>query len=122
MIKTIEKPYRKTTSDWIVAVENGEEKPEKITVEYYPLTVKELKQRQTDLARQKEENPEAVIWISDLLLPRLKALPDLYDPTGEKQIELTLDWLEAQDIRNLKNIQEAIERDESPKSKVPDNA
>jgi hypothetical protein len=117
MIKQTEKPYRKTTATWIY-VENGEEKTAVVGVEYYSLSVKGIKERRAELAEKQKNDPEAIVWVSEALLPRLRALPDVGDADG-KPIELTLDWLEDQDIRNLKNLQEVIEADENPKSEKP---
>lgn len=108
-----EKPYRKTTADWIV-FENGEERTEKISVEYYPMTVKDLKARQAEFTEKGKGDPDATVWVSELILPRLRRLPDLGDADG-KPIEITLEFLEDQDVRNLRNLQTAIEEAENPK-------
>jgi hypothetical protein len=117
MIKTTtEKPHRITTADWFI-FENGTERIEKIPVHYYGLTVKQLKERQAEIAEISKKDENAVIWLSDLLLPRLHSLPELGDENGQP-VELTIEFLESQDLRNLRNLQKAIEEDESPKSET----
>lgn len=120
MIKqTTEKPYRKTTADWIV-FENGAERVEKVQVEYYSLTVKQLKEQRDKIVERHKGDPEAIVWLSDLLFPRLHALPDFVDEQ-EQPVKLTLDWLEEQDVRNLNNLKDAIDADETPKVGKPES-
>lgn len=108
MIKVRTKPHRQTTADWLI-FENDEERTEQIRVQYYPLSVKDLKDSQDVKADEK-------LWLSDVLIKRLHALPDLCDET-EKPIEITLEFLETQSVQNLKNVFEAIDAHENPVKK-----
>jgi hypothetical protein len=108
MIKVNSKTFRQTTAEWEV-FEDGENKIENVRVQYYPLTVKDLKDNQ--------DNPEdEKLWLSDVLLKRLHALPDFCDDE-EKPIEIKLEFLDNQSIDNLKRVFDAINQHESPSQK-----
>jgi hypothetical protein len=107
MIKVTGKPYRQITADWVV-FENDEERTETIRVQYYPLSVKDLKDNQ-------DKSEDEKLWLSDVLLKRLHALPD-FCGEDEKPIEVNLEFLDNQSIDNLKRVFDAINEHESPKS------
>ena len=107
MIKTQSKPYRQTTAQWTVC-EGDQEREEAIRVQYYPLTVKDLKE-------SKQVADDETTWLSDLLVKRLHALPDLVGE-DDKPVAITIDFLDIQAVSNLRKIFEAITDHENPKS------
>jgi hypothetical protein len=108
MIKVNSKTYRQTNSDWLVC-ENGEEKIENIRVQYYPLTVRDLKEAQDKPADEK-------LWLSDVLVKRLHGLPDFVGD-DDAPIEISVEFLDSQSIDNLKRVFDAINEHESPSEK-----
>lgn len=99
---------------------DGEIKTTSIRVLYYSSTTKELKDRFAEAQakiKTARENKEAVaFWHSDSLVERLQSLPDLVDEETKKPFEITLEFLDALDPKNVKAIAKAIEEDENPKS------
>lgn len=93
-----------------------------IRVRYYSATTKELKedyeQAKIAIEEARKKNESAVFWNSETLARRLESLPDLVDQDG-KPFEITLDFLESLDARNVGAIVKAIEEDQNPKSKAP---
>jgi hypothetical protein len=87
-------------------MDEGEIKTREVTVLYRNRTVRELRQFEAE----SKADPEKMLYISDLLFPRLVGLPEL-------TLELTLEWLEEQDPKNLKALQEAIRESENPEKK-----
>jgi hypothetical protein len=91
-------------------MDEGEIKTREVTVLYRNRTVRELRQFEAE----SKADPEKMLYLSDLLFPRLVGLPDLPELKGK---ELTIDWLEEQDPKNLKALQEAIRESENPEKK-----
>lgn len=100
---------------------DGKPVTEDIRVEYYSLTIEEMKAYRKDLEAKIAENPEAVIWMSETLAPRLHALPDLTDAKG-KPFEITLANLEKVPLENLDAIKTAIDEDLAGKSRPAKSA
>lgn len=112
-----EKPYRSTKAKWIL-FENGEEQTVEVTVQYYSPSVREIREARERLAAKVNGDPEAIVWLSDLLAERIHAIPELVDD-DEKPVEISAELLELQDLRNLQSLDEAIKADQDPKSKPP---
>lgn len=95
---------RRVKANWETSDAKGEISSEEITVEYYGLTVAEVRANQAEFERLTKEKKS---WfISDTLFKRIFRL------NGEP---ITLEWLENQDVKNLRAVEEAIEGDENPK-------
>lgn len=94
--------------------EGGELVEKQIRVCYYDYTTKQLKEQQAKFEADTKENPNALVWNTDALLTRLHSLPDIVDADG-KPVEITLDFLDALDVKNVQAIKKAIEEDVNPK-------
>lgn len=115
-INTIEKTVRETMAPFELS-ENGKNRTEQIRVQYKSFTVKEMKQRRAKYEAEAKANPDAVVWLSDTLAEKLIALPDLLDDK-EKPVEITVEFLDTLEVRNLEAIKKAIEDDEDPAKKL----
>jgi hypothetical protein len=100
---------------------DGKPVAEDIRVQYYSLTIHEMKAYRKDLEERIAENPEAVIWMSETLAPRLHALPDLTDEKG-KPFAITIENLEKIPLENLDAIKTAIDEDLAGKSRPAKSA
>jgi len=90
--------------------EKGQTKTDQIQVFYYSLTIKEIKDYQLKLTAIAKKDPGTVIYLSETLAERLHSLPDLADAKG-KPLAITVENLDAIDIRNLEAIRKAIDED-----------
>jgi hypothetical protein len=105
---------RKTKAEWEYM--DGEEiKTREIRVLYRSLTIKEEKELREQFKAETERDPHAILWVSEEILPRLVGLKDL---PGAPE-EITLDWLEDQETKNLRAIEQAIKNDLNPEKKLP---
>lgn len=99
-------------------VSNGEGGIEvrEITVEYYSLSTRRLKQMREAVAKRIKDNPDEPLWHSTALAERIHSLPDLLDKKN-KPHKITVEFLDTLDVRNLEAIREAIEEDLRPKAR-----
>lgn len=99
---------RETKADFLFVDDEGEQKTEQIRVEYYSLSPAE--------SRKYREGLKGEAYWSDVLLPILKALPDLEGEDGGP-FAVTKENLETINGTNLQAIVKAIEEDANrPKS------
>jgi hypothetical protein len=116
-----ERVFRETTCSYEY-VEGGEPKVEQIRVQYYPWTVRELKDYRAEAAKKqksiKDGDDAAIGWVSEMLARRLHALPDLLDGRG-KPVKISVEFLESLTFPQLGAINQAIEDDVAPKSQPP---
>lgn len=112
--KATGKIVRETTADFIT-MDGDEMKTEKIRVRYHDLSTKQLKERKAAFDAKFADDPGAVIWNSEDLIDRLHSLPDIVDD-NEKPVEITLEFLDSLEVKNLNSIKAAIESDLNPKS------
>lgn len=104
-LKTIREctaPFRHTV--------DGELQTTEIRVQYYSLTIRELKKYRADLEAKIESDPETVIWLSETLAPRIHGLPDLTDADG-KALPISIETLDTIALENLEAIRVAIDKD-----------
>ncbi|MER3478829.1 MAG: hypothetical protein C4287_23180 [Leptolyngbya sp. ERB_1_2] len=114
-VKPGQRTIRETTCDFEYTDETGELKKATIRVQYYSPTTKQSKEEQDALRRLREEDPNAIWWVTNTLANRLHALPDLVDDNGEP-IPITVDFLDSLDFKNVEAINQAIVDDLLPKS------
>ncbi|MET0754297.1 MAG: hypothetical protein ABWZ66_13025 [Pyrinomonadaceae bacterium] len=113
-VDTNKKPIiRETTAPWEYEAD-GEIKTDDIRVQYYDWTTKELKEQEADLKAKQAEGD--LLWNTDSLLGRIHSLPDLVDEK-EKPVEITLEFLDAQSIKNIAALKKAIDDDLNPEKK-----
>ena len=101
---------RETTADWI-SYRDGEVKTEKIRVLYLAQTVRQIKAARAEYEALEKDGTN-FLYYSDTLVRRLNGLPDV----AEAPAEITLEWLEEQDVKNLKFLDDAIKDADNPKS------
>jgi len=89
-------------------MEGDEVKTREVRVLYRSLTIKEEKEQREKFKAEADADPTAILWLSEELMPRLVGLPDLTD-------EVTLEWLENEETKNLRSIEKAIKDDLNPK-------
>lgn len=89
--------------------EPGDIKGRETTVLYFSPTVAQMKAQRAEVEAVFKENTDAVYWLTDTLVKQVHSLPDLVD-------EVTLEWLESQDLKNLQAVRDAINEALSPKS------
>lgn len=106
---------RQTNAEWEFQ-ENGEIKTANICVLYFDFTTKVLKQQQAEL--KAKADGDDLLWNTDSLLGRIHSLPDLVDEK-EKPVEITLEFLDAQSIKNIAALKKAIDDDLNPEKKSP---
>lgn len=109
---------RETTAPYEYTNDSGEIKTDPIRVRYYSSTTKELKEAYAAAQAKIKSDETAIFWHTDKLVKRLESLPDLVDE-NEQPFEITLDFLESLDAKNVSAIVKAIEEDENPKSERP---
>lgn len=111
----IQKTVRETTAKFEYEDE-GKIKSEEIRVQYYSPTITELRQFEAELrAKVKDGEPSSTFYLTEFLVRRIHALPDLADTKGKVR-KITLDFIESLDVKNLERIRDAINEDLNPKS------
>jgi len=122
MIKTAgtkpatERTIRRTTCKWISnGAKPGEIDEKDVDVLYYSPTIKELREVAEMADRHVKENPGKPFYLTQGLILRLHSMPDLKLGVGQPE-DLTLDWLDSQDLNNIESIQKAINEDLNPKA------
>ena len=101
---------RETSAKWESNGVDGEVISTAIAVHYYSPTVAMLKAQRIEAQRRFEADPSDIVWISEELLPMLHSLTGL--PAGaDVPSPITIEWLDAQDIRNLTALRDAINED-----------
>lgn len=108
------KAIRETTCEFVQFVDGQPVKSE-IRVQYFSWTTADFKKHEAERAALLADNPEAILWNSEVLAKRLHALPDLVDEDG-RPFEITLEFLDLLDVDNVNAIREAVNKDISPKS------
>lgn len=109
------KIVRTCTAPFEFINDSGTLESREITVEYYSLSTKRLKEMRDAAAKRLKDNPDEPAWYSDILVERIHALPDLCDKKG-KPHKITAEFLDTLDLRNLEAIRVAIEEDIRPKA------
>lgn len=109
------KIIRRTTAPFEFVNGDGELETREITVEYYSLSTKHVKDATAAALKKLKENPGETQWFSEIYVERIHALPDLLDPKTKKAYKITIDFLDSLDLRNLDAIRKAIEEDVRPK-------
>lgn len=119
MIKfdTEKKIIRTCTAPFEFPDDKGDLQVHDITVEYYSMSTKKLKEMREALAKRLKDNPDEPQWFSEILFERIHALPDLIDPKKNKPYKITIDFLDSIDLKNLEAIRTAIEEDGRPKAR-----
>jgi hypothetical protein len=120
-IQGTQRTIRETTSEF-EHFEGGEIKKETIRVKYYSPTITELRSLEKELkAKFKESSQsgegESTFYLTEFLVKRLHALPDLADGKG-KPFKITLENIESLDVKNLERIRDAINDDLNPKAQA----
>ena len=109
-----ERTIRQATAKWTFNGERpGETEQREITVVFYGLTVKQLREEEIKLEAAKEK--ESTFYLSDMLVGRLHSIPEFQVGIGQPN-KLDLDWLEGQDIDNLSSVTTAITEAIAPKA------
>lgn len=93
---------------------NGKLVTKEIRVRYFSRTVAQLKRMQAAAKARAEDDPDAIVWLSDSLLERIESLPDIEGPDGQP-LAITIENLDLLDTKNLKAIGDAIDADLVPK-------
>ncbi|HRJ89627.1 MAG TPA: hypothetical protein PLN05_17120 [Pyrinomonadaceae bacterium] len=101
---------RETSANWESNSESGDVISTEISVHYYSPTVAMLKAQRIEAQRRYEQDPTAIVWVSEELEPMLHSLTGLPDGIDVPS-PITIDWLDAQDIRNLTALRDAINQD-----------
>jgi hypothetical protein len=109
------KIIRTCTAPFEFVNDAGELEVRDITVEYYSISTKKLKELREASAKRLKDDPDQPQWFSELLFERLHALPDLVDKK-KKPYKITVDFLDTFDLKNLEAIRQAIEEDGRPKA------
>jgi hypothetical protein len=125
-VNTKKRIVRETSAKYEYLGEDGEVKTADIRVQYYSSTTKELKEKYAEAEAKinaaKESGAPVVFWHTDELAARLAGLPDLVDEDTKKPFDITIEFLDALDPKNVRRIAEAIREDENPKSDGTENA
>lgn len=101
-----QKVIRSTTAQWDSTDKNGQTGSEEITVEYYGVSIAEIRRNKEEFATLKLTGES---WfVSDTLARRI------YKLNGET---VTKEWLEEQDITNLMRLEQAILDADNPEKK-----
>lgn len=114
-LKKDSRTVRETTCDFEYTDENGELKVATIRVRYYSPTTKQSKEEQEALKKLREEDPNAIWWVTNTLAKRLHSLPDIRDEKGN-EIPISVEFLDSLDFKNIEAINQAIIEDLRPKS------
>lgn len=104
---------REAVAAWEFVDNDGKLQSEDIRVLYRDWSTADLKSQQN---AAKTEGNEDWIWNTDSLLKRLHSLPDLVDEKG-KPVEITLEFLDSQSVKNIANLKKAIDEDLNPEKK-----
>ncbi len=110
MIKNLKetRAVRECKCAWDFRGEDGKVASKEITVNYFSPTIADLKQQRIEAKQRAEQDKNAMVWLSEELVPLLHSLTDL--PAGvEAPSPVTVEWLEVQDLPNLVRIREAID-------------
>lgn len=86
-----------------------------ITVEYYSLSTKRLKEMREAQEKLLKDNPTATLWHSTTMIELIHSLPELLDAKNRPH-RITIEFLDSLDVRNLDSIRRAIEEDGRPKA------
>jgi hypothetical protein len=110
---------RGTKIQWIFNTEVlGVVEEREIDILYFSPTTKELKASQAEVQQKFKDDPNTIIWVSDNLIKRIHSIPEFKVGEGQ-EFPLTIDWLDEQDMANIRNIREGIEADQAPKAQPP---
>jgi hypothetical protein len=115
IVSATKRTVRETTAPYEFTDEDGNPKTEDVRVQYYSLTIKDIKADQDEIKAKAKKDPNGTYWLSDELAKRIHALPDLADEDG-KPFPITAKSLEeCVAVTNLRSIKAAIEKDIAPK-------
>jgi hypothetical protein len=110
---------RRAKVQWVSNADTlGEVETKEIDVFYFSPTTKELKAAQAEALQKFKDDPNTIIWASDKLIDRIHSIPEKKVGEGQ-EFPLTIDWLDEQDMTNIRNIREGIEADQAPKAQPP---
>lgn len=102
---------RSTTAVWATNdAAAGTSINDDVSVLYYSPTIKELRETKLQMEQYFKDNPGEPFYLSEILIKRIHSLPDFHVGVGQPN-ELTLEWLESQDLLNLNAVNEAIKAD-----------
>lgn len=93
----------------------GDPTPSTVRVLFYSPTIREMREAAEEYEARFAANPDQPVYMTEVLIKRLHSIPAKGVGVGQPN-PLTLEWLEAQDLRSLTNVQEAIQAELNPKS------
>lgn len=111
------KPEKKTVRETVCLYKDADGKETEIRVRYFSRTYKETKEYYKKMEAQAKENPNLVVFHSEVLAERLESLPDLQNEDGSA-FAVTEESLSDLSTENLSAIKDAIEDHENPQKKV----
>lgn len=110
MSKTKEtRTVRECTTTWDYN-DDDELKSKEIRVRYFSPTIAQLKRDRIEEEKRIDKDPTSLTWLSDILSKSIHSLNDL-PGTPTSVMKPSIEWLDEQDLRNLKNVRDAIDED-----------
>ena len=106
---------RETTADWQYTNDKGEAVTEPIAVRYFSPTIEDVRRQKAAITKAYEDGSDW--YMSHQLVSALESLPDLIDPKTNKPVKVTIEFLDKQEILNLRSLVKAIDDDLDPKSR-----